>query len=244
MTIPRSLASVLFIGLIPFFVGCGSDKKTNTNANSWVGRTYLLDIPYKHWREPPGASDDIGPSVPKFLLDVKSGSGNTLEVLLGTGDANGVQDMCSPTSVIQATSQYPGIQMGPANVPLLVGDKANTSPVIATVYQLTMTDVLAEAAGAPPQATSQLSAILDAREVYPIFWRLTDATPDSVCAALANLDSSAACTACPGADTGIYCLKLRANGLAAGPLSGVTVKPIAESDLPASCSSSSSDGGT
>ena len=237
MIIPRSLASVLFVGLIPLVAGCGSDKKTNINANPWAGRTYLLDIPYSHWREPSNASQDIGPSVPKFLLEVKNGSVNALEVLLGTSDADGLQDMCSPTSTIQATSQYPGIQIGPATVPLLVGDKTQTKPVIAKAYQLTMTDVLAEAAGASPQTTSVLSAILDARDVHSIFWHLPDPTEDSVCATLENLGSP--CTACPADDqAGNYCLKLRANGLAAVPLSGVSVTPVAQSELAASCSDS------
>jgi len=113
MSIPRSFAGVVFVGLIPFFIGCGSDKKPN-NAPTWVGRTYLLDIPVSHWREPKGADEDVGASVPKFLLEVKSAPGNALEVLMGAGDANGVQDTCSPTSTVSATSQYPGIQIGPA----------------------------------------------------------------------------------------------------------------------------------
>jgi hypothetical protein len=241
MSIPRSFASVLFVGLIPFVVGCGSDKKAN-NAPTWAGRTYLLDVPDSHWREPGEAKDEIGSSVPKFLLQVKSGSGNALDVLIGTSDANGVQDTCSPTTTVSATSQYPGIQIGPANVPLRVGDKENTTPVIATVYQLTMTDVLVDTAGATGPTTSQLTAILDARDVYSIFYKLTDPTPDSVCMTLANIDSP--CTACPDDDDHAagtpdagsgYCVKLRANGLAAGPLSGVSIQPLTESDLAASC---------
>ena len=240
MSIPRSFAGVVFVGLIPFFIGCGSDKKPN-NAPTWVGRTYLLDIPVSHWREPKGADEDVGASVPKFLLEVKSAPGNALEVLMGAGDANGVQDTCSPTSTVSATSQYPGIQIGPADVRLRVGDKSKTSLVLATAYQLTMTDVLVDAAGASTPSTSQVSAILDGRQVYSIFWRLTNPTPDSVCATLDNLGSP--CMACPDGDqagtqdsgTQGYCVKLRANGLAAGPLSGVSIQPIAESDLGASC---------
>jgi len=237
MTIPRSLSGVLFIGLVPTLVGCGSDNKSSTAVNAWAGRSYLLDIPSSHWREPKNASDDVGPSVPKFLLEVKSSSGNTLEVVVGTSDANGVQDMCSPTSTMVATSQYPGIQIGPTTVPLLIGDKANTKQVVAKAYQLTMTNVLVEAAGASLQDGSELSAILDARDVYSIFWHLPDPTGDSVCATLDNLGSP--CTACPADDQpGNYCLKLRANGLAAVPLSGVSVTPVAQS-VAASCS----DGG-
>ncbi len=237
MTTTRSLASALLIGLIPFFIGCSSDKKTVTSANPWAGHAYLLNIPDKHWRQPKNIGGDLGPSVPGFLLDVRSGSGNTLDVLLGTSDANGVQDMCGPTTTIQATSQYPSIEIGPATARVRIGDKKHVQPVIATAYSLTMTDVLAQAADASVQDDSAFSAIIDAREIYSIFWQVPQ-TQESVCNTLESV-TGAACTACPN-DSLPYCLTLKAIGLAAGPLNGPALQPVEEANLAPSCAT---DGG-
>ena len=221
----RSIACTLLVGLVPFFIGCSSEKKTPAAANSWSGRTYFLDIPASHWKQPSGIGKDIGPSVPKFLLSI-SGS----EVLVGTAGADGAQDMCGPTSIFTATSPYPDIQIGPANARVRIGDEANTIPVIATAYNFTMTNILSETPDASgPQGS--FSAVIDAREVYSVFYQLADPTADSVCRAL---ESISPCTPCPQ-DQANYCLALKAVALAAGPLTGPGVQPVEEANLAASC---------
>src|SRR5512142_3328675 len=93
----RSLAPFLVV-VAPLFAGCSSDSKPapSTSASAWTGKTYLLNIPDTRWKKPGGeAGAEVGRFVPKMLFSLESASGG-VDVLLGTSDVNGKQNMCSP----------------------------------------------------------------------------------------------------------------------------------------------------
>lgn len=232
MTMRCNLAYALNSSLILCLVGCGSSTKAPTGASSnpWQGHTYLLNVPDTHWTQPKNVGKDIGPFVPKFLLGVNGSTGTTLDVLLGTSDASGVQDLCNPTTSLPSTAQYPDSQLGPADAMLFIRDATHGKSVLATARELTIKNAL------PGTDTTlspgEFSATVDLRELYSLFYLLTDPTADSVCTALAQAGTP--CAACPQ-DGAAYCLTLKAIQLAATALTDVTVQGVDSADLGASC---------
>ena len=184
---------------------------------------YALDVPDTYWSDPPGIGADIGVFVPRFLFDV---SGK--EVTLGTAK-EGVQDPCTPTAVAPANKKEQ-VVVGPIDYQMHLVNETNHAHVNTTIRNLTFADVL------PPVGDEggTLTAVLDAREISPIFHLLPDPKPEDVCAALD--DFGAACEPCPQ-DNQPFCLTIAADRLEAVPAPEMTMGPVDKASLGAECAS-------
>ncbi len=234
MNVRKITLDALLFALVPMACACSSNssKPGTSNSSPWLDHTYLLEIPDSHWTQPPQVGKDIGAYVPKFLLQVKSVSASSIEVLLGTQDSTGAQDPCNPTTLIQGTVQYPQVHLESAEVPLHISDSKHGNSVIANARDFKMDNIL-PGDGDAAASEGNFSAVVDARELYPMFYLLPDADADLVCTALGQAGGS--CTACPQ-DGAAYCLTLVATQLGASLLDGATVQAV-DANVPASCSS-------
>ncbi len=228
----RTLTSALAVSILAssvLAISCGGDDDDDTTETpSWEGQTYILAIPNSSWYEPEGVGSEVGDFVPRFVIQIEEESSGNLEVLLGTADAAGAQEMCNPTTTTTATAAYPDIQIGPVDFPIYLQHVREDIAVNATVYGLTLTNVLPD--GDTAAVAGEITAMLDTRDVYSMFTLLGDSrTPESVCTALASLEAS--CEACP--DGEVYCLTLRGRRL--GATLGSPIEPIDAGSVPATC---------
>jgi hypothetical protein len=131
--------------------------------------------------------------------------------------------MCNPTTHVPATSNpYPGFSLGPVELPIYLKHPVQEASARATAHQFTMTNVLLP--DGMTEGSGTLSAILDAREVYPVFPQLgVGADGDKMCEYLAN---NAIDTCMPCSDGLPYCLTLTASYL------GASVAPITLQETP------------
>lgn len=219
----------------------GSTDTSGTGASSaegpegWVGKTFLLAVPERNWSEPDQIGAQIAEYVPEFLIKVNSVEGETAKVTLGTAK-DGQQTLCRPTVDADATVSYPSIAIGPVDLPVFLEnpvtaeDPADDVTVKATVTGLTLKDVLPQ--GSTAAATSELTATMDFREVYPMFTQLGDTrTADSTCDAL-NTELQVPCATCPSG--GDYCLTLKAVRIAAQE-SAMGLEPVAAESTDPTC---------
>lgn len=227
--------------LLPVLGGCGSDDgggdtsanntstTGTTGGDSYAGSTYLLHIGAGDWD--PGVGTSLDPNaVPEFVLQV-DGTPSAYTVTIGTGSTEATvftQDMCNPTSTVPAVSNpYPGFQLGPVDLPLYLKHSEQDLAVETTAYGFTLTNVLLP--DGATQGSGTLSAVLDAREVYPVFPALgPGADQQDLCDQVANEGS----TCQPCADGQVFCLTLSASYLLA-PKAPITLQPSAGFD--ASC---------
>jgi hypothetical protein len=236
----RSLA--LLPALLLLFAGCGGDdddgdSQAEADAGAedasvpWENRTYLLEIPRQDWSEPRQIGDEIGEFVPHFLLQVGGSSEGSYELLMGTADAAGVQDMCNPTTRVETVAKpYPEIQIGPFEfvVRLVGADEVTT--VYAALQELTITNILPD--GDEPAEEGELQGSVDAREIYPLLHVLLEPSPEAACAAFESFE--AACEPCPS-DGEVFCLPGKAEFLGATELEDAVVEPIDQESLDPSC---------
>jgi hypothetical protein len=222
--------------LLPLLAACGGgedgDSSSNTGTtgttggDSFAGATYLLKIGGGDWD--PGVGQELDPdAVPEFVLQV-DGTPSAYTVTIGTGSTEATvftQDMCNPTSSHPATSNpYPGFQLGPVNLPLYLKHSVQDLSVQTTAYGFTLTNVLL-----PDGVTAgdgKLSAVLDAREVFPVFPALgPGADQQDLCDQVATRGDT--CKPCP--DGQVFCLELSASYLGA-PKAPITLQPSAGFD--------------
>jgi hypothetical protein len=221
----RSLA----LGLLPFALACGSDDEQNDNP--WENRSYKLEIPATHWSEPPQIGNEIGAFVPAFVLQVSGSAPDDFTVMVGTADATGAQDLCSVTSEFRASSaDRPSVQIGPASLAVHLVHPTQPVEVDASIYDMTMTDILPD--GATPAEAGEFAAIIDARELYPLFTLLPEPSAEAVCAALDSYMAS--CVPCPS-DGESFCLPLKAVDLGANEVAGGSVVPVDVATRDPSC---------
>jgi hypothetical protein len=128
--------------------------------------------------------------------------------------------MCNPTSHLTAgAAAYPGFALGPVDLPIYLKHPVQQESARATAYQFTLSNVLLPGSGT-------LSAILDAREIYPVFPQLgPTATADDLCEHVVN-NNIDTCEPCPGAPDQVYCLTLSASYLGA-PAAAITLQESA-----------------
>lgn len=216
MRITWVLPSALCL-LLPLLTACGGDDGGGGDepGGSFAGQTYLLVIGAGDFG--PGIGTELNiDAVPEFALKV-DGSGTTYDVTIGTGYTpdGGVwaQDMCNPTTHVPATSNpYPGFSLGPVELPIYLKHPVQDASARATAHQFTMTNVLLPEG--MTEGSGTLSAILDAREIYPVFPQLgVGADADKMCEYLVN-NNIDTCMPCPG-DSQPYCLTLTASYLGA-----------------------------
>ena len=215
--------SVLAIALC---AGCGDSDEPKP---AWEGRTYLLDIPSTSWSEPAGVGRDIGEFVPQFLITLERASGDTYDALLGTAEA-GVQNTCNPTTRVEAVARpYPNVEIVAREFPMYLRHVREDVVVTATIRDLSLRNILPD--GAALAEEGQLTALVDARELYPLFTLIPQPSAAAVCAALAAFD--APCGPC-ATDDEPFCLALEAVRLGAIELE-IPVAPVAADTLDPAC---------
>jgi len=229
----RTQTSAIAISLLTaamLSVSCSSDDDDDTTESpSWVGQTFVLNVPAASWYEPEGISSDLGGFVPQFAIQINGESGGNLDVMLGTADATGAQEMCNPTTTTTATASYPNVQIGPVDFPIYLKHAREDIAVNATVYGLTITNVLPD--GDTVATAGELVATLDTRDVHSMFTLLGDnPTADDVCNALGNMGIS--CEPCP-ADQQVYCLTMKARRL--GATEGQPIQAVDAGSVPTTC---------
>ena len=209
MTKQRLCAFLSLLGLLPLVAACGDNGDT-TESSPWVGKTYLLDVTPQSWSEPPNIGEEIGSYVPQFLLSVQGGSGDTLDVVVGTANG-GTQQPCNPTTSVQGVSSaVPQVQIGPFDFPIYLRDEMRDVTVNATVRALTFTNILPN--GDVPAEEGVLSASMDIRDICPLVHGVIAPTPDSACNAMSDI--GAECGVCPH-DSANYCVQIKATYLGA-----------------------------
>jgi hypothetical protein len=208
----KLVKSMLILGMGLQLSACGAEgagddpegaPSNATAQDTWAGK-YALTIPPSFWDEPPGIGSDIGVFVPEFLFDVQGSA-----VTMATMEA-GVQQTCTPTLMAQAAIAAPQFVVGPVDYPMHLVNEVNGARVNTTIRSVTFTNVL------PPTdaAGGTMSAVLDAREIYPLFHLIPMPTADAVCMGLAEFDVT--CEPCPQ-DGLPFCLTIAANALEAVP---------------------------
>ncbi len=200
--------------------GASGGEVASPATVEWAG-VFALDVPEPFWIQPQGIGSDIGAFVPRFLLNI---SGAT--VTLGTA-AESVQDACTPTLSVQATVVKPQFMLGPVDYLMHLSNPENLAQVNTIVRNLTITNVLP-----PTEAGGTLSAVLDAREIYPMFHLLGNPSPTSVCAALESF--GAPCEPCPQ-DAQPYCLTVVADRLEAVPAPQIAMQDLPSTSLGPGC---------
>ena len=219
---------VLFSSAALALAACGSNA---ADSSQWVGKSYRLDIPPDNWVKPQGVGSDIGDFVPQFLFGVAHASGTDMTVTVGAALA-GVQNPCNATTEVTVSgAAYPMSEIVVPAFPLHVVDTNQTPTVIVdtTIRNLTFTNVLPDGAAKPD---GEVSATIDASEVYPLFRLIPNPSKESVCAALQT--AGASCVACPH-NGQPFCLVIGAVQVAAVAASA-PVTTIAPASIPASCS--------
>ncbi|MEO8177278.1 MAG: hypothetical protein ABI895_00460 [Deltaproteobacteria bacterium] len=224
MTASASLLCSCLIGGA-LALGCDDDAP---RESPWSGQTFLVEVPSSSWAEPRGVGTEFGAFVPQFLLEVESGTENEFEVHIGTA-RGGEQDRCGPTTRAPAASQYPAVQIGPSSVDVHIVHDREPIQITATILNFTLQNVLP---GAAPPDEGELTGMMDARELYPMFTLLGPRrSADTVCTAVASFGTE--CAPCP-TDGAAYCLAVRANyfGARAVPMQ---LEPIAAQELDPAC---------
>lgn len=216
--------------LLAWVTACGGDDgggaaDANGGGDSFAGQTYLLSIGAGDWGPGIGQALDAE-AVPEFALEV-DGAPEAYDVTIGTGyipEEGGAwqQELCNPTSHWPAKSDpYPGFALGPIDLPMYFRHPIQEASAKATAYQFSMTNLLLPEGVSATSGT--LSAIVDAREIYPVFPQLgPGANQDDLCAYVLNNDIDT-CKPCPGAPDQVYCLTLTASYLGA-PAAAVTLQ--------------------
>jgi hypothetical protein len=199
-------------------LACSTDAEPA--ADPWAGKTFLLEVPKHNWSEPRGIGDEIGEFVPFFMLEVEAGDDDgEYSVTVGTASEGPEQDLCTPTTVFEATSEGAGeLQIGPNDFPVHLEHISEDVAVNATIYDLSLTNIL------PPSEEGELTAIMDMRELYPMFTLIPEPSPEAVCNALSSFE--APCEPCP-TDSEEFCLSLTAVRLAATEIADGSLEPVA-----------------
>ena len=243
----------VLLSTISGFAACGggsSDPSTNTSTNTntntntttasqWVGKTFLIDTPNvssDNWTKPPApVGATVGADVPQFLIGVAAGSGNDLTITLSTA-INGVQDMCTPTTQVTASgAKFPNVDISAPNFPIHISviSAKQTAQALTTVHNFVLKDVLP---GLSSNATSELDAVIDLAEMYPLFLLIPESkrTKEEVCSELAAMtNNETACEQCEF-NQQTFCLTLQAVQISAKEV-GTTIKSVTSADIASSC---------
>ena len=225
---------------------CAKDGLCHENADvvsQLSDQKYIVDIDSKQWAEPPGfaaaldADDNYEGVYPVFAFQISNVDPRamTFTALLGTV-RNGIQDRGLETYEMQGTleiidEETAAFTLGPTDVQSIVfGPTPPTGEgkrTVASYYGLTLTGLLG--ARGSEIHDGNLSAVLDAREIYTLFY-LTDAeNGEDLCDTL-DTSSAYACLSCPFARKVHLCLTFRAESLAFPNAPDLTLNPVAGFD--------------
>jgi hypothetical protein len=195
----KNLACLIAVFPALLSLSCGSDDPKEATGST----TYLLEIPNTRWTEPPGIGQDVANFVDGFLFQVDPDGTTTIGLASG-----GQQDMCTPTSTLQSN----GTDIGPGEIVIHLvppAEAMHDAEVNATIKNFTLAGVLPQ--GGTPAEAGELTALADARELWPLFYQLINPDETVVCNALDQ--NGAPCEACE--DGEMYCLNMKATGLGA-----------------------------
>ncbi len=225
---------------------CADDSVCRENADVvslLSGQKYIVDIDSRQWAEPPGfaaaldADDNYEGVYPVFAFQISSVDPQTMTftALLGTV-RNGLQDRGLMTYEMHGALEIidedtVAFTLGPTDVQSIVfgptpptGEQNRT---IAWYYGLTLTGRFG--ARGSEIHDGNLLAVLDAREIYSLFYLADAQNGEDLCDAL-EMSSAYACRFCPNAWKVHLCLTFRAESLAFPNAPGLTLNPVAGFD--------------
>lgn len=220
--------------LILALSGCGADpenKEPTTATNQWSGHTYLLDITAANWAVPRGGvGREIDPFVPNFLMRIDGDAPDRFDVTMGTAKADGAQDPCNQTGVIEGTSDGGGVTISAPMFPLHIQYPEEGLAVDAYAYDMSITNILPN--GGAPAQDGVFTTTMDFREVYELFTALPQPTPEAVCISFEDA-YDIPCAPCKDGEP--FCLTLQATDLGAVE-SSAAIEPVVADDVdPVAC---------
>ncbi len=222
------------IAALLFATGCenGSGTLSDDQANitqglsaisELVGKTYILDIPSAKWTAPEGLGSEIVKVQPKYAFQVTAvdESALTFTVLLGTAK-NGAQDLCNKTYMIEGTldAEDMTFTLGPIDVQTyFVGPQTEA---MAVCHDFSVSgQIIDEGAGL---VSGEMTAELDARDIYPLFYMASYTTGEALCADLnAN---GLSCTECSYESGSDLCLDFTAEDFEVDDSSELTLTQV------------------
>jgi hypothetical protein len=232
-----SLAASVVVAVAASACAGTEDEKTAEVAQgaTWVGKTYLMQVPHTHWSVPRGVGSEIGPFVPFFLIRIDSATGNQVEATIGTALDALTQDMCTPTAKFTGSSAaFPMVTLGPAPMPVFLRNANGGVAVNTTIQNLTFENLLPDGVTLPDDMEGYVRAVMDFREAAPMFTLLPDPTPDNACMALQEA-LMVPCEVCPQDATATYCLSLVADGVGAVEYTGTPMVDVVAAARGAEC---------
>lgn len=229
-------AGILAAGL--FAVACedannpSSDDQGNVGQklsalSKLVGAKYILDIPSAQWTSPDGLGKEIAKAQTKYAFEVLDAdvSALTITVLLATvGD--GGQDTCNKTYTITGTldADEMTFAIGPVDIQTyLIGPG---SEVMSTCRNFTISGQIVEKGAV--LVSGAMSAELDTREIYPLFYLSDWNSGEELCAAAASVNMP--CNECAFEPDDAMCLDFVAEDFTVFDSPDLTLTEVAEFD--------------
>lgn len=216
-------------------VGCGGNQ--SSEASHWAGKTYLLDIPPKHWNQPSNknVAQAVGDFVPQFLISL-SGSAGSETALFATA-SNGAQDKANSTrQVTLSKSKFPDSEMVINEFPIRFSrtddSTGKTVNVCATIRDLTFTNIL-PGENDTPRNDGKFSATGYMGPLAPLFFLQDNPTADSICTMLGGDQYQVPCQKCSFNGEN-HCLTIGAVQLGSTS-SSASVEQVSVNDSAASC---------
>lgn len=148
-----------------------------------VGAKYILDIPSAKWTAPEGLGDEIVKVQPKYAFEVTDVDEAALNftVLLGTVK-DGVQDLCNKTYVIEGklNAEDMTFTLGPIDVQtFFIGPETEA---MAVCHDFSISGQIMDEGAA--LVSGEMTAELDARDIYPLFYMASYTDGAALCADL------------------------------------------------------------
>lgn len=230
---PEKTAVLLSFALAS--LGCGGNQ---SESSHWAGKTYLLDVPTKHWNQPSNknVAQAVGEFVPQFLISV-SGAGSSETALVATANSDGSQSLCDSThSVSLSESKFPDSAFTIPEFSIRLtrtdSDSGKSATVRATIRNLAFTNLLPNADDTP-RTDGSFSAIGDMADLAPLFFMQDNPTGDSICTMLASDQYVTPCATC-AFNNETHCLTVGAVQLGA-QVTTTSVKQVSVNDSDSSC---------
>ena len=170
------------------------------------GKKYIFDIPSANWSEPPEFGDEIVKVQPLLAFEIVAidEAHLTFDAFMGAAK-DGVQDMCNTTATVQGVitdEEEPSFILGPMNAQDIVFVGPESKALSASHDILITGKFVGDSA---ELVSGSLEALLDAREIYPLFYETDAASGEALCEMMAEWELPCEeCTFDPGVDLCIY----------------------------------------
>lgn len=214
--------AVLALSMALFVSACAGDGNAPSQVDpslprslselpELVGTTYVLDIPGAQWTAPPGLGEDIAKAQTKFAFEVTAVDAQARQITTRLGAAkDGAQDPCNKTYVLPGTLNDNDMtfRLGPMDVQTILGGPE--SKALATSHGFTISgQIVEQGAGL---VSGRLTAELDAREIYPLFYLAKPASGEELCTIMAK--AGLLCEPCSYEPGSRLCITFRAEEFA------------------------------